>query len=109
MNRGSIFEGRAVEYYLLMNPQDVVMEYSCGRSKNLLRADDFGSEFQDAFLEVGSLAALLRHMYWIFQFIQSLPEWLAALLSPSIGLVLQMRQVWPSQQFSFDLYTHEGQ
>ena len=85
-----------------MNPQDVVMEYSCGRSKNLLIADDFGSDFQDAFLEVGSLAGLLRHMYWIFQFIQSLPEWLAVFLSPSLGLVLQMRQVCPSQHLLFN-------
>ena len=88
-----------------MNRQDVVMEYSCGRSKNLLRADDFGSEFQDAFLEVGRLAPVLRHMYWIFQFFQSLPEWLAVFLSPSLGLVLQMRQVWPSQQLLFNFYT----
>ena len=84
-----------------MNPQDVVMEYYCGRSKNLLKADDFGSEFQNVFLELGRLAALLRHMYWIFQFTQSLPEWLAVLISPSLGQVLQMRQAWPSQLFSY--------
>lgn len=69
------------------------MEYSCGRSKNLLRADDFGSGFHNAFFQLGRVAALLRHMYWIFQLTQSLPEWLAVLLSPALGLVLQMRQV----------------
>ena len=84
-----------------MNPQDVVMEYSCGRSKNLLKAEDFGLEFQNVFLEMGRVAALFRHMYWIFQFTQSLPEWLAVLISPGLGQVLQMRQVWPSQLSSF--------
>lgn len=76
-----------------MNRRDVVMEYSCGRSKNLLKADDLGSEFYKAFLRVGRLAALLRHMGWILTFIQSLPEWLAVRLSPTLGVVLQMRQV----------------
>lgn len=78
------------------------MEYSCGRSKNLLKADDFGSEFHDAFFQLGSVAALLRQMYWIFQLIQSLPEWLAVLLSPSLGLILQTRKVWPSQHLGLN-------
>ena len=95
ISRESIFQTSEVECSLLMNSQEVVMEYSCGRSKNLLRADDFGSEFHDAFLEVGRLAPYLKHMYWVFLSIQRLPEWLTVFLSPSLGLVFQMRQVWP--------------
>ena len=97
LNREAIFERSGISCSLLINTRDVVMEYSCGRSKNLLKADNFGSEFHDAFFQLGSVAALLRQMYWIFQLIQSLPEWLAVLLSPSLGLILQTRKVWPSQ------------
>lgn len=83
------------------------MEYSCGRSKNLLKAKDFGFEFQNAFLELGRVAALLRHMPWILPFTESLPEWLAVLISPSLGLVLQMRQVWPSQHLPFEINSYK--
>ena len=76
-----------------MNRRDVVMEYSCGHSKNLLKADDLGSEFYEAFLLFGRVVALLRHMGWILTVIQSLPEWLAVHLLPSLGVALQMRQV----------------
>lgn len=88
------------DYSLLINSQDVVTEYSYGRSEHLLSLDDFGSDFHNAFLELAKGAALLRHMYWIFQLIQSLPEWLAVLISPSIGVTLQLRQVWASQHLS---------
>ena len=104
MNWESTFESSGVYCFLLMNPQDVIMEYSCGRSNNLLKADDFGLEFQDVFWQLARLAPLMRHMYWIFQFIQSLPDWLAVLLSPSLGLVLQVRQVRPSHS----IFTQEG-
>lgn len=70
------------------------MEYSFGHSKHLLETDDFGLGFQNAIMQFGKSAALLRHMYWIFQLVQSLPKWLAVLMSPSLGLLLQIQQVW---------------
>ena len=76
------------------------MEYSFGHSKHLLETDDFGLEFQNALMQFGKSAALLRHMYWIFQFVHRLPEWLAVLMSPGLGLLFQTQQVWVSQHFS---------
>lgn len=76
-----------------MNSQDVVTEYSYGHSEHLLEKDDFGPDYVDAYVEVPKASALLKHMYWIFQFMQSLPEWAAALISPSFGLILKLRQV----------------
>lgn len=83
---------------LLMNPQDVVMEYCYGHSQHLLENDDLNSKNHNAYFHIGKAAALLRHMYWIFQLMQSLPNWLAVLISPSLGLILELRQVWA---FSF--------
>lgn len=78
---------------MLTNPQDVVMEYSFGHSKHLLEADDFGLAFQIALMQFGKSVALLKHMYWIYQIVHSLPEWLAVLMSPGLGLLLQTQQV----------------
>lgn len=86
---------------MLTNPQDVVMEYSFGHSEHLLETENFGLESHNVFMQWVESAALLRHMYWIFQLIQSLPEWLAVLMSPGLGLVIQLRQVWASKHLSF--------
>ncbi|MCJ1346327.1 hypothetical protein MMC31_004542 [Peltigera leucophlebia] len=71
---------------------DVVSEYCFGFSEHLLETDDFGLEFHNLLLQLGKSAALMKQMYWIFQSIQSLPEWLAVLLSPGLGLLLQLQQ-----------------
>ena len=78
---------------LLMSPQDVVMEYCYGHSQHLLENDDLSLENHNAFFQIGKASALLRHMYWIFQFMQTLPNWLAVLISPSLGLIFQLREV----------------
>lgn len=80
------------------------MEYSCGRSKHLLDTDNLGSDYHTAYIVIGAFAGLLRHMYWIFQFIQSLPEWLAVLISPNLGLTLQLRKVWSILAFLILLF-----
>ena len=77
-----------------MYPQDVVMEYCYGHSQHLLENDDLSSKNYNTYFQIGKAAALLRHMYWIFQLMQGLPKWLAVLISPSLGLILELRQVW---------------
>lgn len=78
---------------MLINPPDVVMEYSYGRSDHRLEEDDFGPDYHDAIVEAGKAAGLLKQMIWIFQFFQSLPECLAVLLSPSLDLVIRIQRV----------------
>ena len=68
------------------------MQYSYGRSDHRLEQDDFGPEYHDANLAAGKNAGLLKQMIWIFRLLQSLPEWLAVLLSPSIGSVLRVQR-----------------
>lgn len=77
----------------LMNSQDVVSEYSYGHSEHLLEKDDFGPDYVDAYVEVPKASGLLKQMYWIFQLMQSLPEWSATLISPSFGLIVKLRHV----------------
>ena len=60
-----------------------------------LKRKDFGPEYHDAALEAGKAGGLLKQMIWIFHFIQSLPEWLAVLISPSLGLVIRLQRVRP--------------
>lgn len=76
--------------------KDVVMEYCYGHSQHLLENDDLNSKSHNAYFQIGKAAALFRHMYWIFQLMQSLPNWLTVLLSSSLGLILELRQVWAS-------------
>ena len=68
------------------------MQYSYGRSDHRLEQDDFGPEYHDAALRAGTNGGLLKQMIWILHLIQSLPEWLAVLLSPSIGSVLRVHR-----------------
>ena len=69
------------------------MEYAYGRSDHRLEEKDFGPEYHDAILESGKAGSLLKQMIWIFYFMQSLPEWLAVRLSPSLDLVLRLQRV----------------
>lgn len=71
---------------------DVVMQYAYGRSDHRLDQENFGPEYHDAVLEAGKAAGLLKQMIWIFHLMQSLPEWLAVLLSPSFDLVLRIQR-----------------
>lgn len=68
------------------------MQYAYGRSDHRLEEEDFGPEYHDAVLEAGKAAGLLKQMIWIFHLMQSLPEWLAVLLSPSFDLVLRIQR-----------------
>ena len=76
---------------------DVVMEYAYGRSDHRVDQEDFGPDYHDAVLEAGKTAGLLKQMIWIFHLMQSLPEWLAVLLSPSFDLVLRIQRVSQEQ------------
>lgn len=70
------------------------MQYAYGRSDHRLEQEDFGPLYHDAVLEAGKNAGLLKQMIWIFHLMQSLPEWLAVRLSPSMDLVLRVyRQI----------------
>lgn len=78
---------------MLSNPSDVVMKFSYGRSDRRLEEEDFGPGYHDAIVEAGKAAGLLKQMIWIFQFFQSLREWLAVLPSPSLDLVIRIQRV----------------
>ncbi|MCJ1305556.1 hypothetical protein MMC08_008370, partial [Hypocenomyce scalaris] len=79
-----------VGYAFAAFTNDVVTEYAFGRSGHLLEEKDFGPDFHDAALVANKAAGLFRQMIWIFYFMQSLPEWLAVRLSPSLNSVLQL-------------------
>ena len=72
---------------------DVVMEYSYGRSDHRLEQEDFGPDYHDAVVESGRAGSLLKQMIWIYHFVQSLPEWVAVRLSPSLDLILRIQRV----------------
>lgn len=69
------------------------MQYSYGRSDHRLEKEDFGPDYHDAIMEAGKAGGLLKQMIWIFNFFQSLPEWLAVLMSPSLDLVIRIQRV----------------
>ena len=78
---------------LMLTGQDVVIEYAYGESEHRLDRDDWGPEYHDAVVEAGKAGSLMKQMIWIFHFIDSLPVWMQAALSPSLELVLCIQRV----------------
>ncbi|MCJ1398638.1 hypothetical protein MMC11_001838 [Xylographa trunciseda] len=103
-----------LEYALSAFTNDVVMEYCFGRSEHRLEQADFSPSFHDANAAVGVNAALFRQMFWIYRVMSSFPDWLTAMLSPSIGSVLrsqhemmaQIRQIKSKPQSTFKDLPH---
>lgn len=73
--------------------QDVVMEYSYGRSDNCLEAKDFSPQYYHAILAMGQSTALIKQMYWLFQLMRSLPRSIVGRLSSNLHTVIQMQDV----------------
>ena len=69
------------------------MEYSYGLSEHRLEAKDFDPSYHDTILASGKQGSLLKQWIWILHLIQSLPEWLAARLSPDLDLVIRLARV----------------
>lgn len=87
---------------LLMTLQDVVMEFSYGRSDHCLEAKDFSPQYYDAILAMGPSTAIIKQMYWLYQLMQSLPRSIAGRLSSNLNTVIQMQDVWrPVSSFHF--------
>ena len=72
---------------------DVVMEYSYGLSDHRLEANDFDPSYHDTVVAAGKQGSLLKQWIWILHFIQSLPESLAARMSPDLDLVIRLARV----------------
>ena len=72
---------------------DVVMEYAYGRSDHRLEDKEWGPDYHDAVMEAGKQAGILKQMFFIFTFMQSIPEKLAVILSPPFDLVLRIQRV----------------
>ncbi len=69
------------------------MEYSYGRSDHRLEVEDFDPSYHDTIVAAGKQGHLLKQWIWILYFIQSLPESLAAWLSPDLDLVIRLARV----------------
>ena len=78
---------------------DVVMEYAYGRSDHRLEDKDWGPDYHDAVMEAGKQAGLLKQMFFIFTFMQNIPEKLAVILSPPFDLVLRIQRVRLASSF----------
>lgn len=69
------------------------MEYSYGRSDHRLEAEDFDPSYHSTVIAAGKQGSLLKQGIWILYVLQSLPEWLAARLSPDLDLVIRLARV----------------
>lgn len=78
---------------LLIALQDVVMEYSYGRSDHCLEAKDFSPKYYNAILALGPTTAIIKQMYWLYKLIESLPRPIAGRLSANMNTVIQMQDV----------------
>ena len=63
------------------------MQYAYGRSDHRLDRKDFGPEYHDAAMEAGKASGFNKQMIWVFHLLQSLPEKLTVLISPSFDLM----------------------
>ena len=69
------------------------MEYSYGRSDHRIEEKDFGPSYHDTLQAAGRQGSLTKQCIWILHFVQSLPEWLAARISPDLDLVIRLARV----------------
>ena len=69
------------------------MQYSYGFSDHRLEAKDFDPSYHDTVVAAGTQGSLLKQCIWILHFIQSLPESLAARISPDLNLVITLARV----------------
>ena len=69
------------------------MEYALGRSDDRLAREDFGHDFHDAVQEASKAGHLLKQMIWILHLAQTLPAWMAAIMSPGLALVIRIQSV----------------
>ena len=72
---------------------DVIMQYAYGRCDHRLEADEFSPEYIDAVFVDSKASAWTKQMFWVFQLVQSLPDWLTRMLSPGLGLNRRMARV----------------
>ncbi|MCJ1389938.1 hypothetical protein MMC18_002796 [Xylographa bjoerkii] len=86
-----------IDYAFSAFTNDVVMEYSFGRSEHRLEQADFAPDFHDGIVETGNGAALLKQMFWIYHIINSLPEWLAVFMIPSVAGMLRTQHTVEAQ------------
>ena len=78
---------------MLIGQIDVVMEYSFGRSDHRLEDRAWAPDFHIAAMESGKQAGLLKQMFFIFTFMQSIPESLAVIISPALNSILRIQRV----------------
>ena len=72
---------------------DVVSQYAYGRSEHLLDQEDFSPAFHNGALEIGKAATMHKQMIWVLYLLQSLPQKLTTLLSPTYDLILSTLRV----------------
>ena len=87
-----VSNGTIKTYPLQLIEEDAVTERVYGVSDNLLDREDWGPIYYNAYIAAGIIGLLLKHMFWVFPLVSSLPVRLQAALSPELALGLQLRK-----------------
>ena len=80
---------------LIISELDVVMQYCFGRMDHRVEANGFDPDFHHTSFSAGLMNAPMRHMNWIMQFMQSLPESWAIHMGPEMASFIVLKRVCP--------------
>lgn len=72
---------------------DIVMNYSFGRCDNRLEAPDFDPSYRDASFFGSTASNLMKHMPWMNEVLQALPDSLASVLHPALAEFMKQKRV----------------
>ena len=69
------------------------MNYSFGRCDNRLEAPDFDPSYRDASFFGSTAENLMKHIPWLNDVLQSLPDSLASVLHPALTEFIKQKRV----------------
>ncbi|GFF63204.1 cytochrome P450 [Aspergillus udagawae] len=68
-------------YFAFTN--DVIMEYSFGRSRQRLQKEDFNASTKEALLAASKIVHWMKHFHWIIHVAHIVPLWIMSWISPA--------------------------
>ncbi|OKL56835.1 hypothetical protein UA08_07929 [Talaromyces atroroseus] len=82
-----------LEHALAAFTNDIVMEYAYGQSQNRLAKENWGPEYLHGAVNAAKYGSLMKQMIFIFDFVNSLPAWVQAKVSPSLELIIRIHKL----------------
>lgn len=72
---------------------DIITEYCFARSYNFVDKPDFEPEWLNTMVGISELGHVIKQSYWIYNFMNSLPDNVVAKMNPAMTMLINLRRV----------------